>query len=118
MVGRDFAAAVTAMISVTKTPFSSLIVAFAVFMALWIIRQLLPDAGLARSTDCLSCNAVNAHEVISRLLMFNHFYNQPLAPALCIAFATIIVLLISSAITYKALEITAVAKYRIAIIKD
>ena len=30
------------------------------------------------------------------------FYNQPLAPALCIAFATIIVSLISSAIAHKA----------------
>ena len=42
-----FAAAVTAMISaVTKTPFSSLIVAFAVFMAPWIIRQILPESTL------------------------------------------------------------------------
>ena len=101
-----FAAAVTAMISaVTKTPFSSLIVAFAVFMAPWIIRQLLPESTLRDLLIVFPANAVNAHEVL--LLPVNAqsiFYNQPLAPALCIAFATIIMLLVSSAIAYKAFK--------------
>ena len=99
-----FSAAVTAMISaVTKTPFSSLIVAFAAFMAPWIIRQLLPESILHDLLIIFPSNAVNAHEVL--LLPVNVqsiFYNQPLAPVLCITFAAIIVLLISSAITYKA----------------
>lgn len=99
-----FAAAATAMISaVTKTPFSSLIVAFAVFMAPLIIRQLLPESVLRDLLIVFPANAVNAQEVL--LLPVNAqsiFYNQPLAPALCIAFATIIVLLVSSAIAYKA----------------
>lgn len=101
-----FAAAVTAMISaVTKTPFSSLIVAFSVFMAPWIIRQLLPESTLRDLLIVFPANAVNAHEVL--LLPVNAqsiFYNQPLAPALCIAFATIIMLLVSSAIAYKAFK--------------
>lgn len=99
-----FAAAATAMISaVTKTPFSSLIVAFAVFMAPLIIRQLLPESVLRDLLIVFPANAVNAQEAL--LLPVNAqsiFYNQPLAPALCIAFATIIVLLVSSAIAYKA----------------
>lgn len=99
-----FAAAATAMISaVTKTPFSSLIVAFAVFMAPLIIRQLLPESVLRDLLIVFPANAVNAQEAL--LLPVNAqsiFYNQPLAPALCIAFATTIVLLASSAIAYKA----------------
>ena len=88
--------------AVTKTPFSSLIVAFSVFMAPWIIRQLLPESTLRDLLIVFPANAVNAHEVL--LLPVNAqsiFYNQPLAPALYIAFATIIVLFVSSAIAYK-----------------
>ena len=99
-----FAAAVTAMISaVTKTSFSSLIVAFAVFMAPWIIRQLLPESTLRDLLIVFPANAVNAHEVLLMPVDAQSiFYNQPLAPVLCIALATIIVLLVSSVITYKA----------------
>ena len=58
-----FAAAATAMISaVTKTPFSSLIVAFAVFMAPLIIRQLLPESVLRDLLIVFPANAVNAQE--------------------------------------------------------
>ena len=98
-----FTAAVTAMISaVTKTPFSSLIVAFAVFMAPWIIRQLLPESTLRNLLIVFPANAVNAHEVLLMPVdVQSVFYNQPLAPALYIAFATIIVLFVSSAIAYK-----------------
>lgn len=99
-----FAAAVTAMISaVTKTPFSSLIVAFAIFVAPWIIRQLLPESVLRDLLIVFPANAVNAHEVL--LLPVNAqsiFYNHPLAPVFCIAFATAVVLLVSSAIAHKA----------------
>ena len=99
-------AAVTAMISaVTKTPFSSLIVAFAVFMAPWIIRQLLPESTLRDLLIVFPANAVNAHEVLLMPVdVQSVFYNQPLAPVLCIAFATIIMLLVSSAIAYKAFK--------------
>ena len=99
-----FATAVTAMISaVTKTPFSSLIVSFAVFMAPWIIRQFLPESVLRDLLIVFPANAVNAHEVL--LLPVDAqsvFYNQSLAPVFCIAFATVVVLLVSSAIAYKA----------------
>ena len=97
-----FAAAVTAMISaVTKTPFSSLIVAFAVFMAPWIIRQILPESVLRDLLMVFPANAVNAHEVLLMPVNIQSiFYNQPLA--LYIAFAAIIAFLVSSAIAYKA----------------
>ena len=99
-----FAAAATAMISaVTKTPFSSLIVAFAVFMAPLIIRQLLPESVLRDLLIVFPANAVNAQEAL--LLPVNArsiFYNQPLAPVSCIVFATIIALFVSSVIAYKA----------------
>ena len=89
--------------AVTKTPFSSLIVAFAIFVAPWIIRQLLPESVLRDLLIVFPANAVNAHEVL--LLPVNArsiFYNHPLAPVFCIAFATGVVLLVSSAIAYKA----------------
>ena len=99
-----FAAAVTAMISaVTKTPFSSLVAAFAVFMAPWMIRQVLPEGTLRDRLIVFPANAVNAHEVLRMPVdVQSIFYNQPLAPALCIAFATIIVSPVSSAIAHKA----------------
>ena len=101
-----FAAAVTAMISaVTKTPFSSLIVAFAVFMAPWIIRQLLPESVLRDLLIVFPANAVNAQAVLRLPIGAESIYhNQALAPALCIAFVTIIVLLVSSAIAYRAFK--------------
>ena len=81
-----FAAAVTAMIS-----------------AVTMIRQLLPESTLRDLLIVFPANAVNAHEVLLMPVdVQSIFYNQPLAPALCIAFATIIVLLVSSVITYKA----------------
>ena len=58
--------------------------------AIW--GQRLCDAGRCL---CLYQLPFNAQSI---------FYNQPLAPALCIAFATIIMLLVSSAIAYKAFK--------------
>ena len=98
-----FTAAITAMISaITKSPFSSLIVAFAVFMAPWILRQILPENTLRDILLIFPANAVNVQEVL--LLPVNAqsiYFNQPLAPTLSILLGTLIALLASSVIAYK-----------------
>ena len=76
---------------------------FAVFMAPWIIRQLRPESALRDLLLVFPDNAVNAHEVfLMSVDVQSVFCNQPLVPALCIALATIIALLVSSIIAYKA----------------
>lgn len=98
-----FTAAITAMISaITKSPFSSLIVAFAVFMAPWILRQILPENTLRDILLIFPANAVNVQEVL--LLPVNAqsiYFNQPLAPTFCIMLGTLIALFASSVIAYK-----------------
>lgn len=98
-----FTAAITAMISaITKSPFSSVIVAFIVFMAPWLLRQILPENILRDTMLIFPANFVNVQEVL--LLPVNSqsiYYNQPLASTLSIMFGTLIALLVSSIITYK-----------------
>lgn len=98
-----FTSTITAMISaITKTPFSSLIVALAVFIVPWLLRQILPENTLRDILLIFPANAVNVQEVL--ILPVNDqsiYFNQPLAPALSIIITTIIVLLASSIITYR-----------------
>ena len=98
-----FTAAITAMISaITKSPFSSLIVAFAVFMAPWILRQILPENTLRDILLIFPANAVSVQEVL--LLPVNAqsiYFNQPLAPTLSIMLGTLFALSASSVIAYK-----------------
>lgn len=99
-----FTAAVTAMLSsITKTPFSSLIVAFVLFVAPGIIRQILTQGPLRDIMIIFPVNAVNAQEVL--LLPINVqsiFYGNPYAPAICIGIATFIITLFSSSVAYNA----------------
>lgn len=68
-----------------------------------MIRQLLPESTLRDLLIVFPANAVNAHEVLLMPVdVQSVFYDRPLAPVLCIALATIIALLVSSAIAYKA----------------
>ncbi len=101
-----FTAAVTAMISaVSKTPFSSLIVSFAVFMAPWMIRRLLPEGALRDLLLVFPANAVNAAEVLRLpVSAASIYYDQPLAPALCIAFAAVVAVLIAGTLAYRAFK--------------
>ena len=98
-----FTAAISAMISaITKSPFSSLIVAFAVFMAPWILRQILPENTLRDILLIFPANAVSVQEVL--LLPVNAqsiYFNQPLAPTLSIMLGTLFALSASSVIAYK-----------------
>ena len=76
---------------------------FAVFVAPWSIRQLRPESTLRDLLIVFPVNAVNAHEVfLMPVDVQSVFCNQSLVPALCIALATIIALLVSSIIAYKA----------------
>lgn len=98
-----FTSTITAMISaITKNPFSSLIVALAVFIVPWLLRQILPENTLRDILLIFPANAVNVQEVL--ILPVNAqsiYFNQPLAPALSIIITTIIVLLASSIIAYR-----------------
>ena len=97
-----FTAAITAMISaITKSQFSSLIVSLAVFMAPWILHQILPENTLRDILLIFPANAVNVQEVL--LLPVNAqsiYFSQPLAPTLCIMLGTLIALLVSCIIAY------------------
>lgn len=98
-----FTAAITVMISaITKSPFSSLIISFAIFMAPWILWQILPQNTLRDILLIFPANAVNVQEVL--ILPVNAqsiYYNKPLAPALSIILADIVVVMASSVIAYK-----------------
>lgn len=97
-----FTAAITAMISaITKSPFSSLIVAFAVLIVPWILNQILPENTLRDILLIFPANAVNVQEVL--LLPVNAqsiYFNQPLAPTLYVMLGTLIALLASGVIAY------------------
>ena len=98
-----FTAAVTAMISsLTRSPFSSFILAFAVFIAPWVIRRLLPESILRDLMIVFPANTVNAHEIL--LMSVNAqsiFRSQPFAPVLYLCFTAMTIILISSVIAYK-----------------
>ena len=98
-----FTAAVTAMISsLTRSPFSSFILAFAVFIAPWVIRRLLPESILRDLMIVFPANAINAHEIL--LMSVNAqsiFCSQPFAPVLYLCFTAMTIILISSVIAYK-----------------
>lgn len=99
-----FTTAATAMISsLTRSPFSSLIIAFTLFMAPWIIRQMLPEGFLHDALLIFPANSVNVQEVlISPINAQSVFYLQPWGPALCILGAVIVSLLLSVVIMYRA----------------
>lgn len=101
-----FTAFITAVLSaLTKTPFSSLIVALTVFAAPYIIRQILSQRGVRDAMIIFPVNAVNVQEVLRLPVNLESiFYGSPYLPAVCIIAAGIIVLLVSSIITYSAFK--------------
>lgn len=97
-----FIASLTAMLSaITKTSFSSLIIAFALFVVPRIVRQLMVDGPVRDILIVFPINAVNVQEVL-RLPAYIHsiFYGHPYGPALCIGIATIVISIVSSTIAY------------------
>ena len=71
-------------------------------MAPWILRQILPQNTLRDILLIFPANAVNVQEVL--ILPVNAqsiYYNKPLAPALSIILADIVVVMASSVIAYK-----------------
>lgn len=91
-------AAVTALIStIMKSPFSALILAFALYMAPWIIRQILPKDGLYNILLIFPVNAINVHE----LLLQSNTYQHPWFLLVTVIFLSGIVTFLTSAITYK-----------------
>ena len=68
--------------AITKSPFSSLKVAFAVLTAPWVIRQLLPENTLRDILPLFPANAVNVQEVLL-LPVYEQsiYYHRALAPA-------------------------------------
>lgn len=97
-----FTASVTALLSaITKTPFSSLIVAFMVFVVPRIIRQMLTQNPLRDILSIFPINAVNVQEVL-RLPINSQsvFYQYPYAPVVSIGIVTLMVLVLSSTIAH------------------
>ena len=78
-----FTASITAVLSaITKTPFSSLIVALVVFGLPGIIRQMLNQNPLRDILIAFPINAVNVQEVLRLPINTQSiFYNHPYAPA-------------------------------------
>lgn len=97
-----FTAAITAMISaITKSPFP-LIVAFAVFMALWILRQILPENILRDILLIFPANAVNVQEVLLLSVNTQSFcYKHPFLPIIAILLFSACGFLLFSYIAYK-----------------
>lgn len=97
-----FTASLTAMLSaITKTPFSSLAIALALFVVPRIVRQILIEGPVRDMLMVFPINAVNVQEVL-RLPTYisSIFYGHPYGPAICIGIATIIVFVVSSTIAY------------------
>ena len=99
-----FTASITAVLSaITKTPFSSLIVALVVFGLPGIIRQMLNQNPLRDILIAFPINAVNVQEVLRLPINTQSiFYNHPYAPAASIGIVTLCILILSSAITHTA----------------
>ena len=99
-----FTASITAVLSaITKTPFSSLIVALVVFGLPGIIRQMLNQNPLRDILISFPINAVNVQEVLRLPINTQSiFYNHPYAPAASIGIVTLCILILSSAITHTA----------------
>lgn len=101
-----FTAAATAMLSsLTKTPFSSLIVALAVFVAPGIIRQVLSQGKLRDALIVFPINAVNVQEVLRLPVnITSAFCGLPYSPAVCVAAVSVIVFFIAGTIAYYAFK--------------
>ena len=96
-----FTAGLTAVLSaVTKTPFSSLIIALTVFILPGIFRQTL-DGAVRDSLIVFPVNAVNTPEVIrTHTYAGSIFYGQPFAPLQWIVIASVTVLILSGITAY------------------
>ena len=101
-----FTAAMTAMLSaVTKTPFSSLIMAFAVFIAPGIIRQMIGQEALRDILIVFPVNAVNVQDVLRMPVNSQSiFYQKPCASVFCIGIAAVIGAVVSGIIAYNAFK--------------
>lgn len=101
-----FTAGITAALSsVTKTPFSSLIIALAVFILPWILKQTFVERAVRDSLIVFPINAVNTPEVIRMPADTNSiFFGQPFAPLHWIIIVSFAVLILSSIIAYKAFK--------------
>lgn len=99
-----FTASITAVLSaITKTPFSSLIVALVVFGLPGIIRQMLNQNPLRDILIAFPINAVNVQEVLRLPINAQSiFYNHPYAPAASIGMVTLCILILSSATAHTA----------------
>lgn len=97
-----FTASMTAMLSaMTKTPFSSLIVAITVFAVPSVIRRMIVQGSIRDILMVFPANAVNVQEVLRLPINVQSiFYQAPYAPIISIGIATLIVLVLSSAIAH------------------
>lgn len=95
----------TALSAVTKTPFSTLIIALAVFVFPAILKQTFAERAVRDSLIVFPINAVNTPEVIRMHIDVNSiFFGQPLAPLHWIMIASVAVLILSSIVAYKAFK--------------
>lgn len=92
----------TAMLSaMTKTPFSSLIVAISVFAVPSVIRRMIVQGFIRDILLVFPANAVNIQEVLRLSINVQSiFYQHPYAPTISIGIATLIVLVLSSAVAH------------------
>lgn len=97
-----FTASMTAMLSaMTKTPFSSLIVAITVFAVPSVIRRMFVQGSIRDILMVFPSNAVNVQEVLRLPINVQSiFYQAPYAPIISIGIATSIVLVLSSGIAH------------------
>lgn len=97
-----FTASMTAMISaMTKTPFSSLIVAITVFAVPSIIRRMNVWSSIRNILMVFPANAVNVQEVLRLSINVQSIFYQTLyAPMISIGIVTLIVLVLSSVIAH------------------
>lgn len=101
-----FTASVTALLSaVTKTPFSSLIVAFVLFAAPGIVRQALDQGPLRDMLIVFPVNAVNVQEVLRLPIDSSSiFAHHPFGPTVGVGIATLVVLVLSGVIARRAFK--------------
>lgn len=97
-----FTASMTAMLSaMTKTPFSSLIVAITVFAVPSVIRRMIVQGSIRDILMVFPANAVNVQEVLRLPINVQSiFYQAPYAPIISIGIATSIVLVLSSVMAH------------------
>lgn len=98
-----FTAGLTAALSAaTKTPFSSLIIALAVFFLPKILKQILAEPVVRDSLIVFPINAVNTPEVIRMHTDSSSiFYGQPFAPFYWIIAVSAVALVLSGIVAYK-----------------